>query len=108
MPGIFDYVIGAAEEQECKEAFLAYHFLHAASSPPTADQLDGRIEAWLRETFGVDLDFAADDALAKLERLGLLKREGERLAVPPLDGALLRLRRVWDDFFPVEKRAAAE
>ena len=106
--GIFDYVIGAAEEQECKEAFLAYHFLHAASSPPTADQLEGRIEAWLRETFGVDLDFEADDALAKLERLGLLKREGERLAVPPLDGALAQLRRVWDDFFPVEKRAAAE
>ena len=25
--GIFDYIIGAAEEQECKEAFLAYYFL---------------------------------------------------------------------------------
>ena len=43
--GIFDYLIGAAEEQECKEAFLAYHFLHAAAAPPTADELDGRIEA---------------------------------------------------------------
>ncbi|MGD0025064.1 MAG: TMEM143 family protein [Xanthobacteraceae bacterium] len=106
--GIFDYVIGAAEEQECKEAFLAYHFLHAASSPPMADELDGRIEAWLRETFGVDLDFKVEDALAKLEGLGLLKREGERLAVPPLDGALAQLRRVWDDFFPVETGAAAE
>jgi Protein of unknown function (DUF3754) len=106
--GIFDYVIGAAEEQECKEAFLAYHFLHASSAPPTADQIEGRIEAWLRETFGVDLDFAVDGALVKLERLGLLKRDGERLAVPPLDGALAQLRRVWDDFFPVGKRAAAE
>ncbi len=70
--GIFDYIIGAAEEQECKEAFLAYYFLHTAPAPPTADELDGRIEAWLRDTFGVDLDFEVDDALAKLERLGLL------------------------------------
>ena len=29
--GIFDSIIGAAEEQECKEAFLAYYFLSAAS-----------------------------------------------------------------------------
>ena len=42
--GIFDYVIGAAEEQECKEAFLAYYFLHTAASPPAAHDLDARIE----------------------------------------------------------------
>ena len=106
--GIFDYVIGAAEDQECKEAFLAYHFLHTASSPPTADELDSRIEAWLLKTFGVDLDFEVGDALAKLERLGLLKREGERLFVPPLDGALAHLRHTWDDFFAAETPAAAQ
>ena len=106
--GVFDYVIGAAEEQECKEAFLAYYFLHAASSEPTADDLEGRIEAWFLATFGVDIDFQVGDALAKLERLGLLNRQGERLFVSPLDEALAELRRVWDDFFPVEKRAAAE
>ena len=27
--GIFDFIIGEAEEQECKEAFLAYYFLLA-------------------------------------------------------------------------------
>ena len=48
--GIFDYLIGAAEDQECKEAFLAYYFLHTAAAPPTADELDGRIEAWLRQS----------------------------------------------------------
>ncbi len=106
--GIFDYIIGAAEDQECKEAFLAYHFLHTASSPPTADELDGHIEAWLLETCGVDLDFEVDEALAKLERLGLLQRQGERLTVLPLAGALAQLHRVWDDFFPADKQAAAE
>ena len=34
--GIFDYIIGAAEEQECKEAFLAYYFLLAPGDGPTA------------------------------------------------------------------------
>ena len=68
--GIFDYLIGAAEDQECKEAFLAYHFLHTAAAPPTADELDGRIEAWLRQTFGVEIDFAVNGALGKLEGLG--------------------------------------
>lgn len=105
--GIFDYLIGAAEEQECKEAFLAYHFLRTAASPPTADELDGRIEEWLRNTFGVDLDFKVEDALAKLERLGLLKREGERLFVSPLDAALAQLHNVWNNLPPAEMRAAA-
>jgi hypothetical protein len=106
--GIFDYLIGAAEDQECKEAFLAYHFLHTAASPPTADELDGRIEAWMRKTFDVDLDFEVADALAKLEGLGLLKRQADRLSVPPLGAALGQLHRVWDNFFPAEKQAAAE
>ena len=50
--GIFDTIIGAAEEQECKEAFLAYYFLHAAEEPVTQAGLDRRIEAWLQEKFG--------------------------------------------------------
>jgi hypothetical protein len=97
--GIFDYIVGAAEEQECKEAFLAYYFLLVASTPPDQETLDTRIEEWLATTFGVDIDFEVDDALAKLERLGLLKRQGERLSVPPLDDALVVLDRIWDHFF---------
>ena len=97
--GIFDYIVGAAEEQECKEAFLAYYFLLVASNPPDQETLDLRIEEWLSTTFGVDIDFEVDDALAKLQRLGLLKREGEKLAVLPLEEALIVLDRIWDQFF---------
>ena len=97
--GIFDYVVGAAEEQECKEAFLAYCFLVGAKDPPDQATLDGRIEQWLKATFGIDIDFEVDDALAKLERLGLLKRQGEGLAVQPLSEALVVLDRIWDEFF---------
>ena len=97
--GIFDYIVGAAEEQECKEAFLAYYFLLVASDPPNQETLDARIEEWLATTFGVDIDFEVDDALAKLERLGLLKRQGEGLCVVPMDDALVVLDRIWDRFF---------
>ena len=99
--GIFDYIIGEAEEQECKEAFLAYYFL-LKDGAPTEDALDQRIEIWLKKTFGTDVDFECDDALAKLERLNLLKRDGDKLSVPPLGEALIQLDRIWDNFFPFD------
>ena len=98
--GIFDYVIGAAEEQQVKEAFLAYHFLHEANSPPVASELDSRVEEWLRATFGVDVDFDVGEAVDKLEQLGLLRRDGERLIVAPFDEAYSTLRGVWGSLFP--------
>jgi hypothetical protein len=97
--GIFDYIIGAAEEQECKEAFLAYYFLRTMPSAPTQTELDEHIERWLLATFKVDIDFEVDDALAKLERLELLRRDGERLLVPPPAEALARLDYIWDNYF---------
>jgi hypothetical protein len=97
--GIFDYLIGAAEEQQVKEAFLAYHFLHEAASPPLAAELDSRIEDWLQATFAIDVDFDVGDALDKLGRLGLLRRDGERLIVAPFDEAFNKLRAVWIAYF---------
>ena len=97
--GIFDYVIGAAEEQETKEAFLAYYFLATAETAPTQQELDRTIEDWLMQRFGADVDFEADDALAKLDRLGLLMRDGETLTVLPLTQALMQLDAHWDAYF---------
>ena len=97
--GIFDYIVGAAEEQECKEAFLAYYFLLTAQSPHDQVELDRRIEEWLQTTFGIDIDFEVDDALGKLDRLGLLKRNDQKLSVLSLDEALILLDRRWDNFF---------
>ena len=103
--GVFDALVGAAEEQEFKEAALAYHFL---LREPGLDEetLDRRIEAWLKERFGVDVDFEVDDGLAKLERFDLLARAGERLSVSALPDALRRLDRRWDRLF--DYNAAAE
>ncbi|MBS0232354.1 MAG: DUF3754 domain-containing protein [Proteobacteria bacterium] len=97
--GIFDYVVGTAEEQECKEAFLAYYFLAISTDCPDQPTLDGRIEAWLKDTFGFDIDFEVEDALAKLERLGLLVREGDKLSVVSPNEALILLDQKWDNFF---------
>lgn len=98
--GIFDYVVGSAEEQECKEAFLGYYFLLTAREQPTQGQLDRQVEQWLKDNFGIDIDFEIGDALAKLDRLGLLVRNGDRLSVLPTEQALVVLDRVWDNFFP--------
>ena len=106
--GVFDYLISTAEDQETKEAALAYHFIRTAQTAPTPAELAARIEKWLAENFDVNLDFAIDTALGKLDRFGLLRREGERLFVSPLDGAIAQLHRVWDDFFKGEQTPACE
>jgi hypothetical protein len=98
--GIFDYIIGTAEDQQCKEAFLAYYFLHVAGTAPIQAELERGIEDWLEQTFAVNIDFKVDDALARLDRLGLLRRDGGLLSVPPLDETLTKLRHIWTDYFP--------
>ena len=98
--GIFDYIIGEAEEQECKEAFLAYYFLLAGRRHRPKTRSTGASKPGCRQTFSADVDFECDDALAKLDRLGLLRRDGDRLSVLPLDEALVQLDRIWDNFFP--------
>jgi hypothetical protein len=103
--GVFDSVIGEAEDQECKEAFIAYYFLLVSDAQLTAEALDRRIEGWFKQTFGTDLDFECRDALSKLEGLDLLRRSDDRLSVLPLDEALVRLDRAWDDFFTISGKS---
>ncbi|HWF95517.1 MAG TPA: TMEM143 family protein [Xanthobacteraceae bacterium] len=97
--GIFDGMIGAAEDQECKEAFLAYYFLCTAERAPNEAELEERIESWLAQAFGVAVGFKVGEALARLDTLGLLLRNGAQLSVLPLEAALPKLDGVWSDFF---------
>ena len=68
----------------------------------TAAEVAGRIEAWLAKNFGVNLDFKVADALRTLDRFGLVRREGERLFVLPLEPAIAQLHQVWNNFFKRE------
>src|SRR5262249_14224402 len=96
---IFDYLITATEDQECKEAVLAYHFSHKAEPAPMAGEIAARIEAWIEKNFEVNLDFKVADAIETLNRFGLVRRDGDRLFVPPLEPAIAQLHQVWNNFF---------
>ena len=100
--GLFDSLIGAAEEQECKEAFLACYFLLAEGAPATPHALDTRIEQWLAREFGAAVDFEVDDALGKLERLGLAQRAGDTFTILPVAEILARLETAWADMIDRE------
>jgi len=70
-------LVDEAEEEECKEALLAYYFLLAAGEPLPAKTLDEQIEHWFLQRWQYRLDFEISDALAKLERLGLARRDND-------------------------------
>jgi len=93
--GIFSYIIGEAEEQDWKEALLAYYGLLTAAGPLTREALVARIEGLLAQMFGVSTAFEIDDALARLKRLNVVDETGGRLLVPPLPDALARLDGDW-------------
>jgi hypothetical protein len=94
--GIFNYIIGEAEEQDWKEALLAYYGLLTAAAPLTREALAARITELLARVFGVSTDFEIDDALARLKRLDLLGETDGRFSVSPLADALARLAREWE------------
>jgi Protein of unknown function (DUF3754) len=98
--GVFHHLLDAAEEEEVKEAVLAYHFLRAAGWPLTAAELDQRIEDWFVQKWDASFDFEVDDGVGKLRRLRLIDDGGEgRLTAVPLDEANRRLDQTWDDLF---------
>ena len=104
--GVFHRLIDEAEEQDGKEALLACVALRARPGL-TEVELDAQVEGWLESWCGARIDFECDDALAKLERLGLLRRDGERLAVVPPKEAKVILDRHWDDWFTYANEAGA-
>lgn len=100
--GVLFRLLDEVEEQEFREAILAYSLLRreAPSGGWTQEELDRRVESFLLEKAGVDIDFEVDDALAKLKRLGLaLETPTGRYVAIQLPEALVRLDKAWDTFF---------
>ena len=97
--GVFHRLIDAAEEEECKEAILAYYFLLNADKPLTAEELDQQVEDWFQSSLQYALDFEVDDALQKLLKLGLISSRLKRYKAISLDQARKLLDRKWDNYF---------
>jgi hypothetical protein len=102
--GVIDLLVGAGEEQDAKEAFVAYWTLLRANAPMAKGELDMACEAFLREQLKLDLNFEIGDALAKLERLQLVTREAETYRAVSAQEALTRLDAAWDDVFKFSAR----
>ncbi len=107
--GVFNFLVHEAEEEECKEALLAYYFLLAERNGDgrsySREELDDRIEEWIESSFGRKIDFEVRDALRKLQEKELLREDEGRFHVPSMKEALVRLDTLWDNFFPYHEEA---
>tara|TARA_Y100001960_G_C14128418_1_gene565681 strand:- start:181 stop:540 length:360 start_codon:yes stop_codon:yes gene_type:complete len=93
-------LIDSAEEEESKEALLAYYFLLTAPTPLTSLNLDKIIEEWLKTKSRKNINFQINDSLNKLKRLGLLKVNNlGSFSVLNVKDALHHLDRTWDTYF---------
>lgn len=102
--GVLDLLIGAGEEQDVKEAILAYGILRRSNHSLAKGEIDNFAESFLRDRFGLEIDFEINDALAKLERLGLVTRSGDAyVAVTPAE-AIAKLDAAWDAVFNFSAR----
>jgi hypothetical protein len=108
--GVLYRLLNEAEEQELRETVLGYAFLwrHAGEEGWTARELDDRIEDYLHERAGLDVDFEIADALEKLERFGVVQRQGDRYRAVPLGRALELLDAAWDNVFTYHRPAEAQ
>lgn len=102
--GVVDLLVGAGEEQDAKEAFLAYAVLARAGGPMGKGELDMACEQFLREKLNLTIDFEVGDALAKLERLGLIVSDRETYRAAPVRDALTKLDSAWDNLFSFSAR----
>jgi len=97
--GVLHHLIDAAEEEDVKEAILAYFSILSRERDFTEEELDREVERWFREKHSTELDFEVDDAMKKLVRLELASVEGDKLRVLPLEKAKARIDWLWDNVF---------
>ena len=118
--GVFHTLIDAAEEEDCKEALLAYAFLlkcrESSSTENATDSLsrseveiaaggmslatlDNAIETYFLEELDCALDFDVTDAIEKLVTMELVEKQGDIFIALPLERALKTLDDYWDNIY---------
>jgi hypothetical protein len=98
--GVLFRLLDDAEEQECREALLAYFLLwkKARTDGWTAPDLTNSVEPYLEKSVDVPVDFETGDALATLERLCLIEKHGDRYRARSIDDALQTLANAWSNW----------
>ncbi len=74
--GVLYRILDEAEDSELKESLLAYYFLLAYDRPMAAAELDKTVEEWFANRWQCRIDFDIEDALQKLQVLGLASSAG--------------------------------
>ena len=118
--GVFHTLIDAAEEEDCKEALLAYTFLlkcrntfsenaasfgaarsktEIAAGGMTLATLDSIIESYFLETLDCALDFDVTDAINKLVDMELVEQNGDVFVARALNDAVKTLDEYWDNIY---------
>lgn len=97
--GVFHHLLDTAEEEEFKEAVLAYHFLLTANKGLTSSQLDSAVERWFEKEQDCRIDFEISDALNKLERWQIVRRQDDVFHAKTIAQAKRQLDQTWDSFF---------
>jgi hypothetical protein len=103
--GVLTHILDEAEEQECREAILAYYCLlrFAPEQGWTPEQLDDYVELYLEGMANLKVDFEIGDAIDKVERLGIVTKTGKMYRAIPLPQALEKLDYRWDNYFQYNK-----
>lgn len=118
--GVFHTLIDAAEEEDCKEALLAYTFLlkcsevsveggaafcevrterEIAAGGMVLTTLDSAIETYFLEELNCALDFDVSDAIDKLLTMELVERNGDVYVARTLHAAVKILDDYWDNIY---------
>jgi hypothetical protein len=114
---VFQSLIDAAEEAECKEMILVYYHLLTSKKALTPQQLDSQIETWMDQKFDTKIDFDINGPIRNLgdiqgklvenkkdsaskSEISLLKKDSQgNCHVLPLEKAKSLLDYVWDNIF---------
>ncbi len=85
---VFSRLIECAEEEESKEMILLlYHLLKHAGQDMTREQLDAEVEAWMKQNFGVVIDFDIEGPCRYLSQLEAPNVTGQPIRVLRMEEA---------------------
>lgn len=97
--GVIYRIANEAEEEECKEALLAYYLLLINKDPLTKKEIKQKVESWFQDKWNCHVDFEIDDAVGKLLSLDLAQVHGGKVNVLPLKESIQKLDQRWDALF---------